>query len=90
MNITDYSNGATARVAPIVGDIVGAYKSLVANACLDIFKSKRLGSGANPIMGKLWHRNYHEHIIRDELSYQRISDYIVNNPAKWRKDKFYR
>lgn len=66
---------ATARVAP-TSDIVGAYKSLVANGCLDIYKSK------NETMGKLWQRNYHEHIIHNDQSYHRISDYIINNPAK--------
>jgi len=80
--ITGDDNWATARVAPTVGDIVGAYKSLVANGCLEIYKSK------NETMGKLWQRNYHEHIIRDEQSYQTISNYIINNPAKWKDDKF--
>ena len=75
--------GATARVAPTIPNIVGAYKSLVANGCLNIFKSK------NEIMGKLWQRNYYEHIIRNEQSYQRISEYIINNPIKWTEDKFY-
>ncbi len=68
---------------PTIGDIVGAYKSLVANECLTIFKNN------DQTMGKLWQRNYHEHIIRDEQSYQRISDYIINNPTKWNDDKFY-
>ncbi|MEX2231950.1 MAG: transposase [Cyclobacteriaceae bacterium] len=76
--------GATARVArTAMGGIVGAYKSLVANGCLAIFKSK------NEIMGKLWHRNYHEHIIRDEESYQKIRNYIINNPSNWKRDKFF-
>jgi len=66
-----------------VGNIVGAYKSLVANQCLEIFKSK------NEYMGKLWQRNYWEHIIRNEQSYQRIANYIINNPANWNNDKFY-
>ena len=79
--------GVGAGLAPAptaVGDIVGAYKSLVANGCLDIYKSK------NEIMGKLWQRNYYEHIIRNEQSYQTISEYIINNPAKWENDKFYK
>jgi len=80
--ITVDDNWATARVAPTVGDIVGAYKSLVANGCLEIYKSK------NETMGKLWQRNYWEHIIRNEQSYQTISNYIINNPAKWNDDKF--
>ena len=73
----------TIKTNAIVGDIVGAYKSLVANACLEIHKTK------NEMMGKLWQRNYYEHIIRNEQSYRTISDYIFNNPAKWKDDKFY-
>lgn len=37
---------------------------------------------------KIWQRNYYEHIIRDEKSYQRISEYIITNPQKWDIDKF--
>jgi putative transposase len=37
----------------------------------------------------VWQRNYYEHIIRDELSYQNISRYILHNPANWANDKFY-
>ncbi len=74
---------AGASPAPTVSDIVGAYKSLAANGCLGIYKSK------NETMGKLWQRNYHEHIIRNEQSYQTISNYIINNPSKWNDDKFY-
>ena len=37
--------------------------------------------------GKLWQRNYYEHIIRDDRAYHNISNYIRNNPAKWQQDK---
>jgi REP element-mobilizing transposase RayT len=66
-----------------IGDIVGVYKSIVANECLKIFKSN------NETMGKIWQRNYWEHIIRDEKSFQKIAIYIENNPAKWQEDKFF-
>jgi putative transposase len=79
----DIRAGASPAPAKTVGDIVGAYKSLVANRCLDVFKTK------NETMGKLWQRNYHEHIILDEQSYHRISEYIINNPENWTDDKFY-
>ena len=36
-----------------------------------------------------WQSRFYDHIIRDEQSYQRISEYIINNPAKWADDKFY-
>lgn len=85
-------NRAGVNPAPTIGDIVGAYKSLVANGCLEIYISNYLAAGVNPAptMGKLWQRNYYENIIRNEQSYQNISEYIINNPAKWGDDKFYR
>lgn len=74
---------------PTVGDMMGAYKSLVANECLKIWKSRWEGASPAPTMGKLWQQNFYEHIIRNEKSYKTISDYIVNNPKNWREDKFY-
>lgn len=35
-----------------------------------------------------WHSKFHDHIIRNEAEYKRIKQYIINNPAKWRRDKF--
>ena len=92
-NDTNANDNATVKGAGVnpahtnktVGDIVGAYKSLVANECLKQFKL----NNQNEMMGKLWQRNYHENIIRNEQSYQRISEYIINNPKKWNGDKFY-
>jgi hypothetical protein len=34
--------------------------------------------------GKLWQRDYYEHIIRSGHAYQQIAAYIVNNPANWK------
>jgi REP element-mobilizing transposase RayT len=34
----------------------------------------------------VWQRNYYEHIIRDEVSLNRIREYIVNNPLQWDSD----
>ncbi|GAB4323766.1 MAG: transposase [Bacteroidales bacterium] len=34
-----------------------------------------------------WQSRFHDHIIRNNAEYQRISDYIRNNPAKWQNDK---
>jgi len=36
-----------------------------------------------------WQTNYHDHIIRNEKSFQNISDYIINNPLKWNEDTFH-
>jgi putative transposase len=38
---------------------------------------------------KIWQRNYYEHIIRNEDSYQKIASYILNNPAQWQEDEYF-
>jgi len=30
-----------------------------------------------------WQRNYYDRIIRDYKEFERIQEYILNNPAKW-------
>jgi len=35
-----------------------------------------------------WQHDYHDHVIRNDGEYQRIRNYIVNNPQKWEEDKF--
>ena len=36
-----------------------------------------------------WQSRYHDHIIRNDQSFDKIKDYIRNNPMKWADDKFY-
>ena len=45
-------------------------------------------AGVNNIEFK-WQSRYHDHIIRNEESFQRIEHYIINNPARWLDDVFY-
>lgn len=40
-----------------------------------------------PFPGKLWQRNYYEHIVRNENELNRIREYIVNNPMQWEFDR---
>ena len=35
----------------------------------------------------VWQRNYHDHIIRNDKSLQKIREYIRNNPATWDNDE---
>ena len=35
-----------------------------------------------------WQPRFHDHIIRNETEYNRIQNYIINNPAFWNNDKF--
>ena len=69
---------ATTRVAPTLGRIVGALKSLSANRCRE-----------KGLLGKLWQRGYHEHVIRNEHDYLEVWNYIDTNPLKWADDEYH-
>lgn len=66
-----------------VGDMVGAFQSIVNVEYIRGVNNLKWES----FNGKLWQRNYWEHIIRDEQFYQRIAEYIINNPKNWNNDK---
>ena len=36
-----------------------------------------------------WQERFHDHIIRDSESFERIQNYIENNVVNWKDDKFY-
>ncbi len=36
-----------------------------------------------------WQPRFYDHIIRNNKSFETISNYIINNPLKWEEDKFY-
>ena len=37
----------------------------------------------------VWQRSYHDHVIRNQASYEKIWNYIDGNPLKWKEDCFY-
>ena len=77
------TNKATTRVAHTVGDIIGAFKSRTTVEYIHGVATY----GWTPFPGKLWQRNYYEHIIRNERAYERIREYIVSNPVRWWLDR---
>ena len=56
--------------------------SIVRGYKIGVIKNGRL---INPDLG--WQSRYHDHIIRNETEYQRISNYIITNPENWGKNK---
>jgi len=58
-----------------LSEIIGAYKTTV---------SKQIHQAG--LKTFQWQRSFHDHIIRDDGSFHRISDYINDNPAKWEED----
>lgn len=78
--INHLKNEQMAAISPksnTVSSIIRSYKSAVTKYC------NRLG------LPFKWQSRYHDHIIRNDGSFQRISKYIMNNPLNWREDKFY-
>ncbi len=72
------TNAASAKWKPgILGSIINQYKRICTIHARKI----------NP--GFAWQPRFHDHIIRNHQSFQRISNYIINNPVNWRDDKFY-
>jgi putative transposase len=73
-------NEQMAKISPkadSVSVILRSYKSAVTK------HANRLGFQNG------WQTRFHDHIIRDDAEYQRIADYIANNPGNWRDDRFY-
>ena len=63
-----------------LGAIVGNVKSITA---------RRINRMKHTPGGRVWQRNYWEHIIRDERAYQCIRRYIEDNPALWAEDQLH-
>ena len=77
---TNMKNEKMSAISPksnSVSTIIRSYKSAVTK------HANRLGFENG------WQTRFYDHIIRNDAEYQRISDYIVNNPKNWGKDKFY-
>ena len=47
------------------------------------------GSVTKQVGFSIWQRSYHDHIIRSESDYQRIWQYIEENPLKWAEDCYF-
>ena len=60
-----------------ISAMVGSFKSAVTKLC----NESQLPFG--------WQSRFHDHIIRDKDEFCRIKNYIINNPANWKQDKFY-
>jgi len=75
------ADGAVGGVLSLA-DVVHRFKTLATKRYID--GVNQCGWSAFP--GRLWQRNYHEHVIRSERSLNRIRQYIADNPARWADD----
>jgi REP element-mobilizing transposase RayT len=67
----------TVRLSGSIPTIVRAFKAATTRRINEL---RRIQSAP------VWQRNYHEHLIRDDVSLQQIREYILQNPARWPDD----
>ena len=77
---TGADTGSPLRIS--LAGIVQWFKTMTTNEYIRGVKK----AGWVPFHGKLWQRNYYEHIIRNELDLKSIWDYIDANPVNWGED----
>ncbi|MFM7468128.1 MAG: transposase [Vampirovibrionales bacterium] len=63
--------------------IIGGFKSIVTVEYIKGVKTKQW----KPLNGKLWQRDYYDHVIRKEDDLTRIREYIIHNPTQWALDE---
>lgn len=64
---------------PSLGHVINTYKGAVTRLTR---QAPHHFTDENP----LWHRNFHDHIIRSNTSYRYIANYVQTNPARWEDD----
>jgi putative transposase len=73
---------AAERVTPL-GDVIKRFKAITTR----LYAAGVVEQGWPPFNGRLWQRNYYEHIIRSDREMWAIEGYIANNPAQWAVDR---
>jgi len=51
--------------------------------------SRRINAIRNTPGAPVWQRNYYEHVIRNDDDYNRIAEYVANNPQRWMEDSLH-
>jgi REP element-mobilizing transposase RayT len=73
----------TTTAAMSLPDVVHRFKTMTTRKYTDGVKQNRW----TPFPGKLWQRNYYEHVVRSDRELSSIREYLLNNPRKWHLDR---
>jgi REP-associated tyrosine transposase len=76
-------NSEGAHAGAPLPTIIQWFKTMTTNEYMRGVKTQ----GWPPFAGRLWQRNYYEHIVRSENELNRIHEYIANNPLQWEIDR---
>ena len=83
-----HHRGQPQGVAPTklsLSDCVHRFKTITTKRYIDAVKN----NSWKPFKGRLWQRNFYDHILRDENELNRIREYIRYNPMRWEEDEYY-
>ncbi len=75
------------RLPKSISSFLAGFKSAVNTKIDDFIDANNLNIPKYNRNNHFFQPNYHDHIIRNEHSYFRISEYIVKNPSTWKIDK---
>ena len=78
----------TVRLPTSISSFIAGFKSAVNSKIDDFLDEKQSEIPKYNRNNHFFQPNYHDHIIRNEMEYNNISNYIINNPSNWNKDKF--
>ena len=68
--------------APTLSKIIQSFKR---HTTIRYIKMVKNGT-CPPFNKRIWQRNYHEHIVRNDADYERVATYTINNPLTWEND----
>lgn len=77
------------RLPKSISSFIAGFKSAVNTKIDDYVDEHQLDMPKYNKNNHFFQPNYHDHIIRNQLEYQTISNYIINNPMNWKNDTFY-
>ncbi len=75
------------RLPKSISSFIVGLKSAVNTKIDDYIDLHRLNIPKYNRSNHFFQPNYHDHIIRNEMEYQRIKRYIISNPYCWKADK---
>lgn len=75
------------RLPKSISSFIAGFKSVVNTKIDDYIDEHDLSIPKYNKQNHFFQPNYHDHIIRNDFEYQRISDYIIQNPTMWENDK---
>lgn len=81
-------SGEFVRKPQSISSFIAGFKSAVNSKIDDYIDNQGLDIPKYNRNNHFFQPNYHDHVIRNDIEYQRIKQYIINNPVKWMNDKF--